>query len=623
VIILRLTLFIVFAAAAAALMAQWNAAVGFNALDARWWTWLLKTLSATGGLPEQLLYPIWWTGGGAFVAMAASTLLFLRPGSRTLHGGADARDTHGSARWAKWRDVRGSGLSGSKGAVVGGFKRLSGTRPLRHDGPEHIMCFAPTRSGKGISLVIPTLLTWLESALILDIKGENYALTAGWRSLIGQRVLRFDPAALTGSVRYNPLSEVRLETDYEIADCQNIASMIIDPDGKGLKDFWMQSAWEWLSAALLHQLYRIKKEDGRAATLADVHAFMSVGHDEGDNVEDEGPVNNGDDESFDRLLDDMAMFDHGRETVNAEIRRCSGRMLKRAAAERSGVHSSASVQLALYSDPIVAANTSESDFRIQDLMNGDTPTSLYIVIPPSDIARLRPLVRILMNQFLTRLMADMEFEGGAQKRHYRHRLLLMLDEFTSIGKLEIFEKALAFMAGYGLKAFIYVQDTTQLQKEYGREESITSNCHIRIAFAPNKIETARLLSDLTGKTTLVQVKRSRSQTPGRGINVSDTISEVARPLMTADECMSLPGLRKGLFGRVIAGDMLIYVAGQRPIYGCQWLYFQNKRLKHRSAITAPAMLFRDDKKTKERNTPSPSAYEAVLNQLKKEQAIHE
>ena len=617
-IILRLTLFIVFAAAAAALMAQWNAAVGFDALDARWWTWLLKTLSATGGLPEQLLHPVWWTGGGAFIAMAATTLLLLRPGSRTLHGGADARDTHGSARWAKWRDVRGSGLTGSKGAIVGGFKRPSGTRPLRHDGPEHIMCFAPTRSGKGISLVIPTLLTWLESALILDIKGENFALTAGWRSLIGQRVLRFDPAALTGSVRYNPLAEVRLETDYEIADCQNIASMIIDPDGKGLKDFWMQSAWEWLSAALLHQLYRIQKEDGRTATLADVHAFMSVGHDE-----DDGPANNGDDESFNRLLDDMAMFDHGRETVNVEIRRCAGRMLKRAAAERSGVHSSASVQLALYSDPIVAANTSVSDFRIKDLMNGDTPTSLYIVIPPSDIARLRPLVRILMNQFLTRLMADMEFEGGAQKRHYLHRLLLMLDEFTSIGKLEVFEKALAFMAGYGLKAFIIVQDLTQLQKEYGREESITSNCHIRIAFAPNKIETARLLSDLSGKSTLIQVKRSRSQTPGRGSNVSDSISEVARPLMTPDECMSLPGLRKGLFERIIPGDTLIFAAGQRPIYGRQWLFFQDKILNCRAAIPAPAMPFRNDKKTKERNTPSPSAYETILNQLNKEQSIHE
>ena len=625
-IVQRAALALIFVFSVAIVLVQWNMAVGFDAFDFRWWIWLGKTLVATGGLPNGLIYPVWWTGGGGFIAMAVATFMFNRPRSKTLHGGADARNTHGSAHWASRRDLRISGLTGSKGVVVGGFKGTLRTRTLSHNGPEHILCFAPTRSGKGVSLVVPTLLSWTESMLVLDIKGENFALSAGWREKMGQRVLRFDPAALTGSVRYNPLAEVRLGTDYEIADCQNIASMIIDPDGKGLKDFWMQSAWEWLSAAILHQLYRIQREDKRIATLADANEFMSVGHEENDNKKDdkkeEKTTSNSDDESFNRLLGDMARFDHGRDTVNAEIRRCAGRMLKRAAAERSGVHSSASVQLALYSDPIVAANTSVSDFRIKDLMNGENPTSLYIVIPPSDIARLRPLVRILMNQFLTRLMADMEFEGGAQKRHYRHRLLLMLDEFTSIGKLEIFEKALAFMAGYGLKAYIIVQDLTQLQKEYGREESISSNCHIRIAFAPNKIETARLLSDLTGKTTLMQVKRSRSLNPGGGSNVSDTISEVARPLMTPDETMSMPGLRKGRFGRVIAGDMLIFVAGHPTIYGRQKLYFQSREFRRRASLS-----FSDDKKE---STPTNEtcevsgaceAYEDVFNRLNKEQAI--
>src|SRR3546814_142803 len=172
-------------------------------------------------------------------------------------------------------------------------------------------------------------------------------------------------------------------------------------------------------------------------------------------------------------------------------------------------------------------------------MQAEQLASLYIVIPPSDIKRLRPLIRILLNQFLTRLTAEMDFEGGRSVKHYKHRLLLMLDEFTSVGKLEIFEGSLAYMAGYGLKAFIIVQDLTQLQKCYGKEESITSNCHIRIAFAPNKIETARVLSDMSGKTTLIQRKRSQSRQPGQlSGNVSDSIAEVARPLMTADECMS-------------------------------------------------------------------------------------
>lgn len=601
--------------AIAAILVQWNLALGFNALDPRWWTWLIKAIYVTGGLPSELTHPLWWTGAALAIVWGILVFFAMRPSSRTIGDGADARNTHGSAKWATWREVKRAGLVSKRGAVVGGFKRRFGVCPLKHDGPEHIMAFAPTRSGKGVALVLPTLLSWQESVLVLDIKGENYALSAGWRKIIGQRILRFDPAALTGSVKYNPLAEVRIGTDHEIADCQNIAAMIIDPDGKGLKDFWMQSGWEWLSAAILHVLYRVNRDHERTATLADVHAFMSVGDDDGEEEITKG------DEGFDRLLSDMAAFDHIRESVNAEIRRSAGRMLKRASSERSGVHSSATVQLALYSDPIVAANTSACDFRIADLMHGDKPTSLYIVIPPSDIQRMRPLIRILMNQFLTRLTADMEFEGGATKKHYKHRLLLMLDEFTSIGKLEIFEKALAFMAGYGLKAFIIIQDLTQLQKEYGREEAIVSNCQVRIAYAPNKIETAKLLSDMTGKTTLVQVKRSKSYGGGKGGgSVSDSISEVARPLMTPDECMTIPGIRKGLFGRTIPGDMLIFVAGRRPIYGQQWLYFTDKVFQRRAALPAPVMGASAASATFDASTPSavaPLSYEAALSQVEK------
>ncbi len=432
---------------------------------------------------------------------------------------------------------------------------------------------------------------------MLDIKGENYALTAGWRASQGQGIFRFDPAADRGSVKYNPLAEIRIETDHEIADCQNIAIMIIDPDGTGLKDFWMQEGYGWLCTAILHVLYRIKKSENRTATLADVRAFMSIGDDEDQEKPDLGKEakavfdkskqgDDQEDDSFDRLLKDMERYEHGREVVNDEVRLGAARMRKRSSNERSGVHSTGTSQLALYSDPIVARNISESDFRITDLMNGDKPATLYIVIPPSDIARLRPLVRILLNQFLTRLTSHMAFEGGRSVKHYQFRMLLMLDEFTSVGKLEIFEKAIAFMAGYGLKAFVIVQDLTQLQKVYGREQSIVSNCHVRIAYAPNTMETARVLSDMAGKTTLVQKKTSASHTTGKiGTNYSETLMEVARPLLTPDECMSLPGIQTGVGGKVTrAGDMLIFVAGRPAIYGRQVLYFQNEDLQARAKI---------------------------------------
>jgi len=579
----RITSFLILTLSIASIFAQWYFTIGFDPVDGRWWKWLIKVIVKTGGIPEQLMYPIVYSAIGLLIGLIATKLVIMRPSTRNIHGEADARDTHGSARWAKWADIKKTGLLQETGVVVGGFAKKYKTIILRHLGPEHILAFAPTRSGKGVALVIPTLLCWMWSVIVLDIKGENFALTSGWRKLIGQRILRFAPAEAHGSVRYNPLAEVRVGTDYQIADCQNIASMIIDPDGKGLKDFWMQSGWEWLSAVILHVLYRKQHDESRTATLADVHAFMSVGDDDGEDMQSG-------DEGFEVILDDMARYDHRDDVANGEVRRAAGRMLKRAGSERSGVHSSATVQLALYSDPIVARNTSESDFRIEDLMNGENPTSLYLVIPPRDIARLRPLIRILMNQFMTRLMNDMEFENGQPKPNYKHRMLLMLDEFTSIGKLEIFEKALAYMAGYGLKAFIIVQDLTQLRKpeHYGRDESITSNCHIKIAYAPNNKDTAKDLSELSGKTTVVQRKRSKSH--GKGGSISESQSEVARPLMTPDECSSMRMIKKDeKSGKVTPGDMLIFVAGERPIYGRQVLYFQDEIMSERAKQPPPAI----------------------------------
>jgi type IV secretion system protein VirD4 len=157
------------------------------------------------------------------------------------------------------------------GVYVGAWRDPFGSvRYLRHDGPEHVLAFAPTRSGKGIGLVIPTLLSWRESALVLDIKGENWERTAGWRvNRAGQRVIRFDPTD-PESARYNPLAEIRLETPHEIADAQNIATMLVDPQGKGVeRDHWAQTSWSLLVGAILHVCYRERRR-GNVGTLSDV-----------------------------------------------------------------------------------------------------------------------------------------------------------------------------------------------------------------------------------------------------------------------------------------------------------------------------------------------------------------
>ncbi|WP_142850703.1 type IV secretory system conjugative DNA transfer family protein [Telmatospirillum sp. J64-1] len=583
--IYRLSLLAIFAATLGAILLQWHLAVGFNAADPAWWQWVISSAVHPAGLPAELTRAMFWTGAGGIVAMLVLLTVATRAQHRTIAGDRSKEELHGSARWAKKSDAKATGLLEGKGVVVGGWQGLFGTKTLRHDGPEHVMAFAPTRSGKGVSLILPTLLTWTESVFVLDIKGENFALSAGWRASLGHRILKFEPTAQEGSVRFNPLAEIRLGDGREIADCQNIAAMVIDPDGKGLKDYWAKEGWSWLSVILLHVLYRIQRDEGRTASFEDVNNFVS-----GITAEDEGEDN------FTELLDDMIAFEHGVEHVDKEVRRGATRMKMKAPQERSGVHSSAITELALYADPIIARNTATSDFRLADLMEGDKPVAFYLVVAPSNIDRLRPLTRIIVNLMMRRLTERMEFEGGRSVASYKNRLLLMLDEFTSIGKLEIFERALAFIAGYGLKAFIIVQDISQLQQAYGRDESIMSNCHVRVAFAPNKIETAKVLSDMAGRTTVIQKRSTRSGRRGEIGSVNESLHETGRPLLTPDECMRLRliGSRKrwfGLFGKKVAvpGEALTFVAGAPPIRGRQALYFQDKELRRRAAIPAPIM----------------------------------
>ena len=562
--------------------ASWHMAIGFQVWKGEWWAWLVKDIYHTGQLPPDLVIP---TLAGMPVVILAPVLIIAlraRAGSKDLTGGRSSDELHGSAGWAEEKTVRQLNLFDDKGVIIGGWPQGDKSHALRHNGPEHVICFAPTRSGKGVGLVLPTLLTWPESVLVLDIKGENHALTAGYRASLGHKIYRFAPAAETGSIRYNPLNEVRTGTGHVIADCQNIAIMMVDPDGEGLKDYWMKEGYAWLSIALLHVLHRIPKDHQRTANLSDVATFMSGFSGETQETEAE--------DGFNSLLDDMMAYDHENDEVNRAVIEGAKAMKIKAMSEKSGVHSSASVPLRLYADPIVSKNIETSDFRLSELMNGTKPAALYLVIPPKDIMRLRPLVRIIMSQFLNGNMNDMEFDGGEQVKGYKHRLLMMLDEFTSVGKMDIFQTALAYMAGYGLKAYIIIQDLAQLQDAYGRNESIVSNCHVRVAYAPNKVETAETLSKMSGVTTVTQIKKSRSADHAQivGGNISESISETSRPLLTADECMRLKGAEKTSDGKIKkAGDMLIFIAGQSPILGRQYLYFQNDDLLARSALPAP------------------------------------
>jgi type IV secretion system protein VirD4 len=185
---------------------------------------------------------------------------------------------------------------------------------------------------------------------------------------------------------------------------------------------------------------------------------------------------------------------------------------------------------------------------------------------------------LLLTRIIAGLTGKMEFDNGRAKINHKHRLLLMLDEFPSLGRLDVFESALAFIRGYGIKAYIITQDVQQLYKAYTREESIISNCHIRIAYAPNKLETAEWLSKMAGTATIV---KEQITTSGKRFGtvleqVSTSYQEVQRPLMTPNEIQSMP-----------ASNMLVFMAGQPVMYGVKTPYFLDPVFSKRSKIAPP------------------------------------
>ncbi len=222
--------------------------------------------------------------------------------------------------------------------------------------------------------------------------------------------------------------------------------------------------------------------------------------------------------------------------------------------------------LGLYRDPMVAKVTARCDWRIGDLVDGAKPATLYLVVPPSDISRTKPLIRLVLNQIGRRLTEDL------QAKSKRRRLLLMLDEFPALGRLDFFESALAFMAGYGLKSFLIAQSLNQIEKAYGQNNSILDNCHVRVAFATNDERTAKRVSDALGVATELRAMKNYAGhrlSPWLG-HLMVSRQETARPLLTAGEVMQLP-----------PADELVLVSGVPPIRAKKARYFEDRRLAER------------------------------------------
>lgn len=460
--------------------------------------------------------------------------------------------TYGSSRWATTLEIEKASLFLPAGVFLGKLK----DRYLRHDGPEHVMAFAPTRSGKGVGLVVPTLLSWTGSAVIHDIKGENWQLTSGWRSKFSYCLL-FNPTD-PRSARYNPLLEVR-KGPNEVRDVQNIADVLVDPEGAlERRNHWEKTGHSLLVGAILHVLYAEEEK-----TLARVATFLSDPQ-----------------RSFTATLQRMMTTNHlgaaDRPQVHPVVASAAREVLNKSENERSGVLSTAMSFLGLYRDPTVAAATSGCDWRIADLMDAEHPMSLYLVVPPSDISRTKPLVRLVLNQIGRRLTERLE---GDPKKSRKHQLLMMLDEFPALGRLDFFETALAFMAGYGIRAYLIAQSLNQISKAYGENNAILDNCHVRIAFSSNDDRTAKRISDALGTATELRSMRNYA---GHRLapwlsHVMVSRQETARPLLTPGEVMQLP-----------PSDELVLVSGLPPIRAKKLRYYEDQNFTER-VLPAPVL----------------------------------
>src|SRR6201987_3798364 len=267
----------------------------------------------------------------------------------------------------------------------------------------------------------------------------------------------------------------------------------------------------------------------------------------------------------------MLATPHLGERAHPVVASSARELLNKSENERSGVLSTTMSFLGLYRDPVVAKVTGRSDCPIRDLVDRAQPISLYMVVPPSEIDRTKPLMRLVLNQIGRRLTETLDTDRRRQK------LLLMLDEFAALGRLDFFEGQLAFMAGYGIRSFLITQSLNQLERAYGPNHALLDNCHIRIAFSTNDERTAKRVSDALGTATEMRAMKNYAGhrlSPWLG-HLMVSRQETARPLLTSGEVMQLP-----------SSDELVLVSGLPPIRAKKARYYDDTRLTER--VLAPA-----------------------------------
>lgn len=483
-------------------------------------------------------------------------------------------DTDGTARWAKIEEWDKAGYIAPKGKYTDGvilgrtpsqFLGLIKSRTVIDKEKTHIAMVAPTRSGKGVGVIIPTLLNWRGSVFVMDMKGENYQITAGYRKeVLKQKILKFKPYGLEDCVSYNPLAEVRIGTPYEVKDVTIIADILTDPGEGKKRDHWDMSASALFVGLILHVLYMRKKE-GKIGTFGDIVDFLtSTDKTLEQNFIDLMEYKHLEDYSIWNDIYDSSQMKGVNPGTHPVVARMAAEILNKDERERASVISTVMAKLSLFKDPIIRKNTSRADFRIKDLMDYETPVSFYIVVEAEQMDTLSLLLRILVTQTIGILAPEMDFSSDAPA--HKHKMLFLMDEFPAFGTIPLFEKALAYIAGYGMKALIIAQALNQIKKNYGDKNSIFDNCATTVFYAPTPLdnETPRQISELLGDTTIRTKNKSYNSFSIGKVNISE--SNKARRLLTPEEVRNKLGDKRNI----------ISIAGLYPMMGRKIRYYEEK-----------------------------------------------
>lgn len=455
---------------------------------------------------------------------------------------------HGAARWARMSEARRFGLMDSDGILLG--KR--GNEFIQFGGTEHVLLEAPTRAGKGVGVVIPNLLTWADSVVVLDVKQENWEKSAGWRKSLGHTVLLFDPLDPNGrTARYNPFAHINREDPVEVIDeLQKIAAMLWPPPANG-ESFWSDSA----RTAFLGVASYIAATPELPFTMGEVYRNFSA-----------GDVQN-------RFFKIIKKREEAGNPLSGACVSALNDWISSSSNTFTGIRQSVSAKINLWINPYVDAATSESDFDLRDFRS--KPISLYLGVSPDNMERMADVYNLLFQQLIDLNVRELP---DPKKGKHPLKLLLLLDEFARLGRASVIAAGFSYVAGYGIRLLPVIQARGQLRDVYGPDvtSEIVQNCGVELVFTPKDIGVAEEVSKRLGNYTYEA--KSRTQQFWDAFKGSVSTSDQRRPLMLPQELVLMP-----------QDDVIVLRAGIPPLKARKLRYYKDKWMIAASSMAPPAV----------------------------------